>query len=119
MDLLGIEVDRDSLCGSWDRSALLELHDAVQFALTSIMQMPDLDAGCATVVDHGSFRCTLIECGLRAGYYHDALTRLLKLVNEALTAAVHFITHNGASWRRVDRCRHHCSLLPPPLSGRA
>jgi hypothetical protein len=88
MDLVGVDVDRECLCGTWDGPALRELRDALQFALTSIVHMPDLDNGRATVVHQGPFGCTSIDCGLPAGYFHRALTSILKIVNDSLTAGV-------------------------------
>ena len=80
--------EREYLCGTTTRAALLEPRDAGQCALTSTAQMPDLDKGRASAVDHGPHGCTVIEGGLPAGYFRHALTRLLTVVSEAITAGV-------------------------------
>jgi len=60
------------------------LHDHVQFALASLIAMPELDAGGAGSVTQGPMGCTLVDCGLRPDYFRDVLTRFLAEIHMAL-----------------------------------
>ena len=86
MELLGIEDYRDQddcLAGEFTGDRLNHLVDQIAFVLDSLVAMPELDNGSATVESTGMRGCKLIELGKRPGYWQDVLLRLTIFALEA------------------------------------
>jgi hypothetical protein len=73
LERLGIEFD---YCGHFDPADL--------FGRAAVGNIGRDDSGIATTVEGGDGCATLIECGLRPGYFEDRLGRLAELAQDAI-----------------------------------
>jgi hypothetical protein len=67
-------------CGSVSGDSLIALRDKIDFVLTGIAAMPELDGGTASYEKAPNW----IECGLPEGYYARRLSELRGLVTAAI-----------------------------------
>lgn len=85
MALLDVDIDLDSLAGSFEGQALLNLQHKVLLALDVLRMVPALD-GAIGYHRHESGGAVLIECGISDGYFSDRLPRLLAVIEAAIGA---------------------------------
>ena len=83
MTLLGYE-DVDC-CGELRGAALTELLAKVDFVLTSIANMPELDGGTQTIMHQEPGKARMIDCGLPEGYFYQRLSTMECMVAQALS----------------------------------
>lgn len=83
MTLLGYS-DFD-YCGSFGDGSLQDLKSRIEFIRGGIKAIPDMDGGTPTIEHRSSpYQATMVECGLREGYFDDRLSTLLEIVNVAI-----------------------------------
>ncbi len=82
MRLLGL--DHSEPGGTWGDGSLQHVADTIRIVLDGLQGMPELDGGIPSEVTRGSNGATLVDCGVRAGYFAERLTTLLEIVNKAI-----------------------------------
>jgi hypothetical protein len=82
MALVGLSYEE--YCGTWGDGSLQHVKEQLEFTLNGLKVMPELDGGIPSEKFKAEGGCMIIDCGLREGYFTEALTRLLAIVDKAI-----------------------------------
>ena len=76
-----IGLEFEDYCGRLDPGDIVARCEAY---LATLKMIPEMDAGTPTNVYKGNGRATIVDCGLRAGYFGDRVSQLLELARVAV-----------------------------------